>query len=105
MLAGAVRRRRSASGCGVGAHGAGFGTAESEPLPQAAWGRAAPPESQPCLGPVCAVLGLCSGCAPALLGSSSLPRSSFSRVGSVGSARASEASWVLGTRRELLQQL
>lgn len=37
-------------GSGVGAHGSGSGTAESKPLPEAAWGRAAPPEPQACSG-------------------------------------------------------
>ena len=71
---------------------AGCGTAKSQRLPEAAWGRAAPPEPQ--LGP-----------GPARVFSSFPPELASSRVCSLGSARTSEAATVLATRRKPLQQL
>lgn len=65
-------------GWGVGAHGAGSGTTESRPLPEAAWGRTAPAEPQPGSGPARALLRLCA------LRSGSLRRIGVSRVCHLG---------------------
>lgn len=77
-----------------GSHGAGSGALESKPLPEAAWGRASPREPRSF-----------SGAARALLGPALLPLLGLPLVCSLGSARASEAPTVLGTRRRQLQLL